>query len=139
MLAVRDYSEKELRLKLMAKNYPAADVDAAVARLQERGYLDDTALCRRLLEKFAAGAQYGVHGVAERLKRRGIPGRIVAEALAEYDRGSDYARAQALVKRKFKTITAADAAKVARFLGGRGFGGETVRKILAELCHYENF
>lgn len=139
MLAARDYSEKELRLKLMAKNYPAAAIDATVARLQERGYLNDTALCRNLLEKFSASAQYGVYGVAERLKRRGIPGSIISEVMAEYDRRNDYARAEELVKRKFKAITAADTAKIARFLGGRGFGGETIRKVLAELCNYENF
>lgn len=139
MLAARDYSEKELRLKLMAKNYSPEAIDAAVIRLQERGYLDDTALCRNLFEKFSVSAQYGVHGIADRLKRRGIPGSIISEVMAEYDRRKDNFCAEELVKRKFKSITAADTAKVARFLAGRGFGGETIRKVLAELCNYENF
>ena len=44
-LARQAHSEKKLREKLERKGFPEEEIDAAIARLIERGYLDDSDLC----------------------------------------------------------------------------------------------
>ena len=44
-LARQAHSEKKLREKLARKGFPPEEIDAAIARLIERRYLDDTDLC----------------------------------------------------------------------------------------------
>ena len=44
-LARQAHSEKKLREKLMRKGFPTEEIDAAIARLIERHYLDDASLC----------------------------------------------------------------------------------------------
>ncbi|TMB31623.1 MAG: hypothetical protein E6J61_09305 [Deltaproteobacteria bacterium] len=46
LLAARGRTEAELRRLLVSRQYPAAEVEAAVARVRELGYLDDGEVAR---------------------------------------------------------------------------------------------
>jgi len=136
LLAGRDHSEQELRRKLL-RRYDAAEIDAAIAILKARGYLDDDALAGRLAARCIDDGQHGRHGIRRRLLERGLPKAAIDAALAGYDADADYDRAAALAARKFPEGEAADATRVGRFLAARGFDGETVLAVLRRLYGYD--
>src|SRR5438874_763095 len=56
MLEARARGSDELRRRLLTKGEPAADVDAAIARLTESGVLDDANYARQMTRSKALGA-----------------------------------------------------------------------------------
>jgi len=71
LLAGRSRTEAELRRALLSRDYPAGEVESAVARVRELGYLDDgevaRARARSLLGRSAAPRL-----AARRLEAQGI-------------------------------------------------------------------
>lgn len=71
LLAARSRTEAELRKALISREYPPSDVETAVARVRELGYLDDgevaRARARSLLGRGAAP-----QNAARRLEAQGI-------------------------------------------------------------------
>jgi len=72
LLASRAHSARELRLKLLRRGHPSDEIDAALERLREGGYLDDAAYARALI-----GRRSGGRGA------RAIASELAAQALAE--------------------------------------------------------
>jgi regulatory protein len=79
-LAARAHSRLELRRKLARKGYEADEVEAALQRLAELGYLDDAAFARGLVRRRSASR--GPAAVAAELASKGIDREGVAAALA---------------------------------------------------------
>ena len=77
-LAARAHSTGELRRKLTGKAERAADVEDAIARLREYGYLNDS----RFAENFA-GAKLENHGLGRSRVLRDLRERRVSPALAQ--------------------------------------------------------
>ena len=71
----------ELRRKLARKGYEPAEVDAAMARLRELGYLDDAAFARGVVRRRSAGR--GPRALAAELAAKGIDRAGIASALEE--------------------------------------------------------
>jgi len=88
LLSRRDHSEAELRRKLAPKGFPAEELDTAMARLRDAGYLDD----RRFARSFAEAAIRNGRGYGFRLRmelsRRGIPEETIEDILAAL--GAEY-------------------------------------------------
>src|SRR5258708_21239059 len=53
LLARRAHSRLELRQKLLRRGYDPVDVDAALTRLAELGYVDDAAFARGLVRRWS--------------------------------------------------------------------------------------
>ena len=68
----------------------------------------------------------------QELRAKGLPDEIMADA-ADQLRTTELARAREVWRKKFGQVPvdAADKARQMRFLAGRGFGAETVRRVLA--------
>lgn len=110
-----------------------ADADAAVTQvlawLREQGYLDD--------QRFAASrvdlrsARSGLSRIRNELAQLGVS---LAPAQAEQLRATEMERAQALWARRFgaPASDARELARQARFLSGRGFSGEVIRRVLRD-------
>jgi regulatory protein len=103
LLSRRDHSEAELRRKLAPKGFPAEDMDTAMSRLRDAGYLND----RRFAHSFAEASIRNGRGYGFRLRlelsRRGIPEEIIEETLASL--GAEYeeiATLSELMARKFE-------------------------------------
>ena len=77
-------------------------------------------------------ARHGAERIRQELARHGVA--LDAEALRGL-RESELARAQAVWQRKFGRAApdAAGRAKQARFLAGRGFSGEVIRRVVQGL------
>ncbi len=136
LLAARDHSEQELRRKLL-RRYDAAEIDAAVAVLKTRHYLDDTALTGRLAARYAAGGQHGLYGIKAKLREHGLPAAAIDAALAGYDAAREYEWAAALCRKRFTDAAAGDIPKAGRFLAARGFAAETITRVLRNMYDYD--
>jgi regulatory protein len=98
LLAVRSHSRHELRRKLGRRGYAEEDVEGAVARLDELGYVDDAA--------FAAGhvrrrsASLGPLALAAELAARGVDRRLTSQAVAGLTHSDQVTAAVRLVQRQ---------------------------------------
>lgn len=131
LLAGREHSRLELSRKLQQRGFEAEDIDAALSRMTEYGYLDDA---RAAAARLASGLRKG-HG----------PGRIRADLRGagldsnglktQADEAAvDWcAEARRVASKRFGDAPPADYqewARRARFLQARGYDSETIRKAL---------
>ncbi len=127
LLARRDQSSAELTRKLDAKGFPAEEITAVIARLQQLTYLDD----RRFAEQWAARAVREGKAVGPRLRlelrRRGIAPETAEAAMAAAGEELDERRAIAdLMGRRFAGFdpakaTPRDKRRVVGWFQRRGF------------------
>lgn len=115
VLAGRAHSSGQLREKLRRKAELAADVDPAIARLKELGYLND----RTFAESFASArlANEGVgktRVLAELARRRVAPAVAQQTAGKVYENVDEQALAEDYVRRKYRS-----AAKEGLFQGDK--------------------
>jgi len=137
-LAARACSSGELRRKLAARAETAADVDIALSRLKEYGYLDD----RRFAESYAAARLesqgFGKGRVVRDLRRRRIAPAEAERAAAKAYRGVDeVALAESFIRRKYRGKAAdgflqdpKDLASAYRRLIHAGFSPGTAIRVL---------
>ncbi|HMM84945.1 MAG: regulatory protein RecX [Gammaproteobacteria bacterium] len=146
-LAQRDHSRSELRGKLLrlaaaarrAGSPPddddpaarAAEVDALLDELQRQGWLDE----RRFVESRVntRAPRFGNVRIRSELSRLGVSLDADADAAL---RASEVERARAVWARKYQARAPADAAERARqmrFLAGRGFSAEVIRRVVPTL------
>jgi regulatory protein len=156
-LAQREHSRSELRRKLLRRARADAAADALMARATEGNEGAASSVSAAELEpaidqlldwleahdylsqsRFAAArvrvraTRQGAERIRQELARHGVA--LDAEALRGL-RESEFARAQAVWQRKFGGAApdAAGRAKQARFLAGRGFSGEAIRRVVKGL------
>jgi len=97
LLSVRAHARAEIRRKLGRRGYDSLEIDAAVARLIELGYLDDSAFARSLVRR--RGALRGPLALSAELAARGVDRAQADEAVAEFDPSSQLASATRLAER----------------------------------------
>jgi regulatory protein len=106
----------------------AAEVDALLLWLQERGYLNEERFVDARIH--ARARRFGSQRIQQELAQHGV--QMSAEQRASL-KDSELARAREVWQRKFAGRWPEDAAmraKQTRFLISRGFGSEVVRRIL---------
>jgi len=130
-LARREHSRAELARKLAAHGSPE-EIEEVLDHMTELGLLSDA----RFAEAWVRGkaARFGVARLRHDLARRGVDRDTVEAALAAETGEDELARAREVWNAKFGH-TPADGrewARQARFLQGRGFAAEVIRKLLKE-------
>ena len=128
-LARREHSRTELGRKLARHAASSAEVDAVLEQLQHQRLLSD--------ERFAGmvartrGARFGTARVRQELKAHGLDDTLVRATVADL-RASELSRARALWTRRFGAppADAAERLRQMRFLAGRGFAPEVIRKVV---------
>ncbi len=133
LLARREHSRAELTQKLSGVGTPA-EVDAVLTHLSALDLQSDARMAESYVR--AKAARLGSARLRYELKQRGISDELIAAALScGIDETEDeYSRARAVWRGKFKAPPqdAREWSKHARFLAGRGFSPEIIRKILKE-------
>jgi regulatory protein len=137
-LAQREHSRAELERKLARHVEDAADEPAAarIARaldeLAARGLLDEQRAADALVS--AQSRRFGALKLRQSLRARGLPPEQAAAALAGIE-GTELERARAVWQRRFgaPAADAAGRARQARFLAGRGFAADVIRRIVRGL------
>jgi regulatory protein len=104
-----------------------ADVDALLEHLQQRGLLSDARFVESRVN--ARAARYGNRRIEHELRQHGA---TVPPALQGELRATELDRARAVWARKFgqPPTNPAERARQMRFLAGRGFGAETIARVL---------
>jgi regulatory protein len=136
-LAQREQSRSELRRKLLraalqAEAEPADDITEQVERLldtlQAQGLLSEERFVESRVRVRAPGL--GTRRIQMELARHGL--KLSAQPLQQL-RDSELQRATQLWQRRFGTVPkdARERARQMRFLAGRGFSGEVIRRVLA--------
>jgi regulatory protein len=135
-LAKAARSRAEVEAHLVRSGADAALVDATVAALADRGYVDDAALAERRAEELMLRRGAGRLKVAAELTRRGLTDTVVDRAIAGVLEGrSEAALGRAALARRFGDglpASRAERAKAFRFLIGRGYPNDIVNEILGE-------
>ena len=130
-LARREHSRAELAKKLSAYG-EQEEIDSVLNSLQDAKLLSDqrfaAAFVRSRAERFGAGR------LRQELRQRGVEDGLVAQELAVDDLPSEIERARLVWKKKFdaQPVDAKDWARQARFLQGRGFSSDVIRRVLKE-------
>ena len=135
LLAQREQSRVELRRKLLAAAEPdeAADLGARVEVLLDwldaQGYLSPERFAEARVH--ARAARHGNRRILHELQQHQV--KLTPEA-AQALEASEMDRARAVWQRKFQAAPpdAAERAKQARFLIGRGFSAEVVHRLLRD-------
>jgi regulatory protein len=97
LLAVRNHSRHEIRRKLARRGYSEDDVDSAVTRLAELGYLDDRAFAEGHVRR--RSASLGPLALSAELAARGVDRAAADEALSGLGADAQLAAASRLVER----------------------------------------
>jgi regulatory protein len=81
LLSRRDHFRRELSDKLRHRDFPADQIEAAVARCEDLGLVNDERVAERFVEVRAATRGWGPNRLAAELQKRGVP-RNDAERMA---------------------------------------------------------
>lgn len=130
-LARREHSRAELARKL-GPHGSAEEIDDVLDRITELGLLSDHRFAEAWVRSKAA--RFGTARLRRELAQRGVGRDTIDAALGAETVEDDVERARTVWRGKFGAAPA-DArewARQARFLQGRGFGTDVIRKILKE-------
>ena len=134
-LAQREHSRVELERKLAryVEDQPEAtarqQITAALDELAAKGLLSDQRTADSVLS--GQGARYGSRRLKQTLQTKGLEPALVAGVLQQA-RATELERAREVWRRRFGAPAedAAGRAKQMRFLAGRGFEGDVVRRVV---------
>lgn len=135
-LGPRPRSVAEVRRHLAKKRHDRAEIDAALTRLREQGYLDDLAFARYWREQRARFRPKGRIALAAELRAKGVDASAIDEAL-EGSESDEVERARAALEPRLARWRALDPAerkaKAQAFLRQRGFSYDVVEEVLARI------
>ena len=134
-LAQREHSRAELERKLtrVVEDKPeasaAAQIAAALDDLVAKGLISEARVAESVLA--SQGQRFGSRRLKQTLQAKGIEASLVASTLQQA-RATELERAREVWRRRFgePATDAAGRAKQMRFLAGRGFDGEVIRRVV---------
>jgi regulatory protein len=130
LLSGREYSRAELERKLAGFEEEPGALAKALDELQSKDFINE----RRVLESVVhrRAAKLGSARIRQELQAKGLEPEAVAQAVQEL-RTTEVERAREIWRKKFGTpaLDATQRAKQMRFLAGRGFGGDTIHRVVS--------
>jgi regulatory protein len=138
MLAARELSEAQIRLRLARRDYRDEHIDAAVTRLRTEGAIDDARTARAIARTAATVRGQGKRRARRRVDAAGIDRAIAARAVDEIFADIDAdALLRAALARRLRGRTALgdenEKARLFRYLVGQGFEADRVMEVLRGL------
>ena len=129
LLARREHTRAELARKLAPRAESREALDALLDELERRKQLSDERYAE--LRAHVLSRKYGAARIRLDLRAKGVP-EEAAERIAAGTSESDYQRAQGILARKYRlpALTPQERVKRQRFLQGRGFSHDVIRRLL---------
>jgi len=123
LLGAREHSRAELERKLAAHEEEPGSLARTLDELQAKGFLNEQRVVESLVHRRAA--RLGTSRIRQELSSRG-------QDAVEQLRATELDRAREVWRKKFGTppADAAERAKQMRFLAGRGFAGDVIRRVV---------
>jgi regulatory protein len=130
LLSSREHSRAELERKLVQYETEPGELAKVLDSLQAKDFINEGRVVASVLYRRAP--KLGALRVKQELQSKGLAPEAVAQAVAEL-RGSELERAREVWRKKFGTPPedAAARGKQMRFLASRGFGGDTIHKVVS--------
>ncbi len=140
LLATREHSRLELERKLQRHETEPGELARALDALQTKGFIDEKRVVESVLHRRAG--KLGAARIRQELQDKGLPAEAIRDAVAGLQ-GSELARARAVWQKKYaatqlpatsgdvRAPDAADRARQIRYLAARGFGGDTIRRVVS--------
>ncbi len=131
LLSGREHSRAELERKLKPFEEEPGTLARALDELQAKGFIDEQRVIESVLHRRAA--KLGAARIKQELQGKGLDPEAVSEALATL-KATEQDRAQAVWCKKFGAppVDAKEATRQMRFLAARGFGGDVIRRVVAD-------
>lgn len=134
-LAQREHSRVELERKLArhVEDQPEASAQAQIAAalddLAAKGLLSEARVAESVL--LGQGRRYGARRLKQTMQAKGLAPELVAQTLQQA-RATELERAQDVWRRRFGSppADAAERARQMRFLAGRGFEADVIRRVV---------
>jgi len=136
ILARRDNSEHEMRVKLTKKNISTSDINAVITKLHDNNLLDDFAYAGAYIRTTLLTRAVGPRWLEHKLRGRGVDQITINQAIAEIFAGSQetqLAKRAAAQWRKAHQKYSTDNLRLRRFLYARGFTNNTTNQIIDNL------
>ena len=134
-LAQREHSRAELERKLArhVQDGPQGSVQAQIAQaldqLAATGLLSEARAAESVLTR--QGPRFGIRRLKQTLLSKGLDPDLVSSTL-QAAQGTELQRARQVWQRRFGTppVDAAERARQMRFMAGRGFEGDVIRRVV---------
>ncbi len=133
-------SRSEMQRRLERDEFAPAVIEAVLAEVVARGWVDDAQFALRWVEDRADRKKYGRGRLAAELRRKGVDKDEVTAALDTVAEEDELERARQAAASKWKLESddpdrmamQAEKKRVASFLQRRGFGWRIITQVLAE-------
>ena len=137
LLGGREYSRTELERKLKIHDQSPGLLAKALDELQVKGFIDDQRVVESVVHRRAA--KLGAARIKQELRSKGLSAGTVKDAVSSLQ-ATELERARAIWYKKFgaaltaeqspRALSAAERGKQMRFLASRGFGADTIRRVV---------
>jgi regulatory protein len=129
LLSGREHSRVELERKLARFEEEPGALKRSLDELQAKGFISEQRVIESVLHRRAA--KLGTARVKQELQGKGLDPQAVAQAMVQLQ-STEHERALTVWEKKFGTAPATplEAARQIRFLASRGFGAETIRRLV---------
>lgn len=130
LLSTREHSRAELERKLQQFEEEPGALARVLDALAAKDFINDDRVVGSVLYRRAG--KLGAARIKQELQAKGLAPERVTEAVANL-RASELERAREVWRKKFGTqpLDVSERAKQMRFLAGRGFGGDTIRRVVS--------
>ncbi|HYS38294.1 MAG TPA: recombination regulator RecX [Pseudonocardiaceae bacterium] len=108
LLTTRPRTRAELHTALLKRGIDADVADRVLGRLNEVGLVDDAAFAEQWVRSRHTYQGMGRRALAAELRRKGVADPLAVEAVAAVDSAAEESRARDLVRKRLRTMTAAD-------------------------------
>lgn len=133
LLARRAHSRRELARKLSIRGFSREDIDAALTRCDDHGYLNDAALARRLAERLSVTG-HGAAYIRHYLREKGLSSEAAGIQESPNGEEEEASARRALEKKLAGSRRDEEPAKrrqrLYRFLLSRGFSGQVALAVV---------
>jgi regulatory protein len=129
MLARREHTRAEMTRKLSPHSESLEQIQQLLDALAARGWLSEERFAESRANTLAR--KFGSRKIEHDLRRRGVSAEVV-EQTVERSLAQELENCRAAWQRKFGVVpqSAAERGRQMRFLAGRGFSAEAVRRVL---------
>ena len=131
LLGTREHSRVELERKLARFEEEPGALAKVLDTLQGKDFINEGRVVDSVLHR--RSAKLGAMRIKQELQAKGLEPEAVAAAVLQL-RATELDRAREIWRKKFGSppVDASERGKQMRFLASRGFGGDTIHKVVAD-------
>lgn len=140
LLNYRDYSGKDMLLRLLGKGADEKDSQRVIARLKANGFISEKHYAEQVLRAWLAKKVYGRLHLSAELHRKNVSEDMIPEMLEKFtdelEMQNAMCAAKQFIQRNDKKIKNNDekiTAAAVRFMANRGFTGRHIQVLLEQI------